>query len=383
MKDPHVLGIVLAGGAGGRLGALTDDVAKPALPVAGTFRLIDVALSNLAHSGISDVRVAVQYRPEYLIRHLAGGRPWDLDRTRGGLQILPPFEGGEMDGFASGNTDTLYRNLESIRRSGADLVVVMSADHLYQLDVRDVVTTHLESSADLTMVTTMIDTDTTRYGNVHVEDGTVVAFDYKPDDPTSSLVTTEVFCYSADALEEALTALAAEGELGDYGEDLIPWFVDNRRVVEHRHEGYWLDVGTLQSYWAGNLQILDGTGLPVDDDGWPIMTEVPSLLPAVVGPDASVTRSMLAPGSRIDGLVEGTVVGCGVSVAAGAEVRASVLLDDVEIASGAVLENVVVASGATVPGGRRGKSGHVTLLGPDGTIADQQRLDDDEALPRL
>ena len=227
MRIPRTLAIILAGGQGSRLGALTQNRVKPALPVGGTYRLIDISLSNLHHSHISDVWIVEQYLPHSLNEYLAQGRPWDLDRNHGRLQFLTPFEGGHGEGFAHGNSDSLWRQRHRIAEFDADLVLVLSADHLYTCNFLDVIDTHLDLGADLTLVTTQVDERPSRYGVVQVTDnGIVTGFDYKPDDPRGQIVSAEIFCYSADVLLSALDELHESlGELGDYGDDLIPHFV--------------------------------------------------------------------------------------------------------------------------------------------------------------
>lgn len=383
MYEPKVLALILAGGKGSRLGALTERAVKPALPFGGTYRLIDISLSNLAHSHISDVGIVQQYLPGSLNRHLANGRPWDLDRSHGGLRILAPYQGREGEGFASGNTDSIYRHAHEIEMSCADVVLVLSADHVYTLDFRDVLATHARTDADLTIVTTRIERDVTRYGVVHTDaEGVVTAFDYKPDEAATQTVACEVFCYDANDLIEGLRALAGQGELGDYGEDLVPYFVANHRVVEHRMDGYWLDLGTLQSYWAGNLQLLHGAGVRLDDPAWPIWTAQPQLLPARIEPGAVVDTSMVSAGARVAGQVTRSLLGPRVVVEAGAELEDCVVLDAAVIGPGVRLRNCVVVPEAQVRGGGpRGTADSVTLIGGDGTIAERDRLDPGEELP--
>lgn len=381
---PRTLALVLAGGKGSRLSGLTDDRPKPVLPFGGTYRLIDVVLSNLAHSHIRDVALVEQYLPHRLNAHLSNGRPWDLDRNHGGLSILPPFEGGDGEGFATGNADAIHRQRDFIADHGADVVLVMSADHLYTMDFTDALTTHRDRSADLTIVTTEIAEDACRYGVVQVDEGgRVTRFDYKPSSPEGNLVATEVFVYSTPVLLEALETLAEQaGQLDDYGDQLVPWFVANRTVVEHRHRGYWLDLGTLQSYWTANLHLLDGEGVDVDNADWPIHTAKPQLLPARVNDGARVVDSLLAPGSKVSGEVVHSIVGTHVTVEAGATVRDSVLLDGAHIGPGVSLTNCLVDAGAHVTGGSaRGSADHITLIGDDGLVETREPLDPQAALP--
>jgi glucose-1-phosphate adenylyltransferase len=203
MNRPRVLALVLAGGEGGRLGPLTDERAKPALPFAGVYRLIDFPLSNCLHSGIGDVWVIQQYEPHELTRQLANGRPWDLDRTRGGLRILHPYLGDSESGWYSSNADAIYRNRDVIAEQDPDVLLVLSADHIYKLDYADVVARHVDSAAAVTMVTTVVaKEEASRYGVVHVDaDERVTGFEYKPDSPASDVVTTEVFAYDAHRLQ--------------------------------------------------------------------------------------------------------------------------------------------------------------------------------------
>ena len=385
MQIPSTLALILAGGEGSRLKSLTEDRVKPALPVGGTFRLIDIALSNLAHSHLADVGLIEQFLPHALNSYLAAGRPWDLDRNHGGLQVLPPFEGGPGEGFATGNADSIHRQRTFIRGFGADHVLILSADHLYTMNFLDVLDTHVTAGADLTVVTTQISEDASRYGVVQVdEQGNVTRFDYKPDQPEGHLVATEVFVYRTGALLDALDLLLErDGELGDYGEQLVPWFVENLKVVEHRHEGYWMDLGTLQSYWTANLQLLDGDGATLDDPAWRIYSALPQLPPARVLEGAEVRDSMLSAGSRVEGAVTHSVIGANAVIEAGATVIDSVVLDGARIGPGVSLVNCIVTIGAEVAGGSvRGSVDCVTLIGPDGLIDERAPLDQDAELPR-
>lgn len=384
MHIPRTLALILAGGEGSRLEGLTDNRPKPVLPVGGTFRLIDISLSNLAQSHLTNIGLVQQYLPHELNHYVSAGRPWDLDRNHGGLEVLTPFSGGPGEGFAEGNADSIYRQREYIRRFDPEYVLVLSADHLYTMNFLEVLTTHMDKEADLTVVTTHVDESPTRYGVVEVdEQGSVLKFDYKPDDPTSQLVATEVFVYTAEVLLDALDELVREhGTLDDYGDQLIPWFVDNKKVVEHRHNGYWLDLGTLQSYWTANLQILDGDGVVLDDPRWRIYSALPQLPPARVESGAEIVNSALSAGSHIHGKVVHSIIGSGATVEAGATVTDSVVLDGARIGPGVSLVNCIVDIGAEVTGGaQRGTEDSVTLIGHDGTIDTRQKLDPKAELP--
>ena len=234
-------------------------------------------------------------------------------------------------------------------------------------------------------MTTLIAEKASRYGVVQVdEDGRVTRFDYKPEHPEGNLVTTEVFLYKTEALLDALDLLKErDGELGDYGEQLVPWFVEHKKVVEHRHDGYWLDLGTIQSYWTANLQLLDGDGATLDDPTWRIYSALHQLPPARVVDTAEVRNAMLSSGCRVEGTVIHSVIGAGVTVHEGATVTDSVVLDGATIGPGVSLINCIVSIGAEVTGGSiRGSAEHVTLIGPDGLVDEREPLDQEAELPR-
>lgn len=368
---PRTLAIVLAGGAGSRLGPLTAGRAKPAVPFAGMFRLIDIALSNVAHSGITDVWVIEQYEPHALNDHLANGRPWDLDRTRGGLVILPPFQrrgDDEGDGaLASGNADALVQQRHAIEEFAPDVVVTLSADHLYRLDLRDVLATHEANDAQLTVVTTdpPRDDDPTRFAWVSADDGTVTDFAYKPDEPTGDRICTEVFAFDGPVLLEHLARLAGDtraddggdhgGSAGDYGDRLVPDLVADGRVVEHRLEGYWRDVGTLAAFHRAHMELVaPDPPLVLDDPDWPFLTGSISAGPARVAATARVAECLLSPGVDVAGTVEASVLGRDVVVEEGATVRRSVVLDGAVVRTGAEVVDAIVDVGYTVERGSTG-----------------------------
>lgn len=366
MSDSKILALVMAGGAGSRMDPLTRRLAKPAIPYAGVYRLVDFPLSNCAHSGIADVWVLQQYEPFALGQHLAGGRPWDLDRTRGGLQILFPHQGGDESGWHQGNADAIFRNHHELRAYGPDIVIVLSADHVYKLNYRSVIEAHLERGAGLTMVTTVVEEDASRYGNVEVDDeGRVTGFAYKPDEPISDVVTTEVFVYDAAVLLDTIEELAteadrdgdgdADGGLEDFGDKLIPKLVERGQVWEYRLDGYWRDVGTLDSYWRSHMDLLEPDPvLHLDDEDWPILTTTRTPRPpARLFGSASVDNALVSPGCRVLGRVERSVLGPGVVVEEGATVRDSVLLSKVTVGKGAEVSGAICDMGACIGAGAR------------------------------
>jgi glucose-1-phosphate adenylyltransferase len=373
MVQPRVLVVVLAGGAGGRLELLTDQRAKPAVPYAGHYRLIDVVLSNVLHSGLSDVWVVEQTHPTSLQDHLSNGRPWDLDRTSGGLRLLHPRQGtGERDGWQKGTADALWRYAELIRGFGPDALVVLSADAVYALDYDIVVRRHLDTGATVTMVTTRVDRhEAGRYGVVLVEDGRVVTYASKPDDPQSDLVSNEVFVFDPEPTLSLLEELAEDHELADLGDDLLPRLVAEGRAREHRFDGYWRDLGTVGAYWDAHMELVRAEPpFAPADPRWPLRTKGGGAPAARARAGAVVEDTLLAGGCDIAGTVRRSVLGRGAVVEAGAEVIDSVLLEDVVVRAGARVvravldQGVQVASGVTVGG-----DGDLTLAGHGVTVA--------------
>jgi len=388
MAREKVLALILAGGAGGRLEVLTRQRAKPVMPFAGVYRLIDIPLSHCVHSGISDVWVVEQYELHSLNEHLSNGRPWDLDRTYGGLQVLPPNQSkhrGEEGGFAQGNADAIYRQRSLIRELDPDVLLVLSSDHIYKLDYSLLLDRHRELKADLTLVSTRVPREqASRFGVVEVDGaGRVTGFEYKPEAPRNDLVTTEVFAYDARKLLDTLDRLTAEdGEedgscLKDFGDRLLPRLVAEGRVFDFRLEGYWKDVGTVDSYWQTHMDLLaPDPPLRLDDPAWPILTTGHQRLPARIEAEARIAGSLIAPGCQIAGRVERSVLAPGVVVEPGAEVRDSILLHGTVVRAGARVDRAIldteveVGEGASV--GEAG--GELALVGRRVRIPARDRI---------
>ncbi|NPC95703.1 glucose-1-phosphate adenylyltransferase family protein [Nocardioides sp. zg-DK7169] len=363
MPRSRVLAIVQAGGSGGRLDVLTRERAKPALPFAGSWQLVDIPLSNLAHSGITDVWLAVQFQGSSLEEQVANGRPWDLDRSHGGLRLLMPQEGtgtADEEGFAQGNADALYRIRDQVRAAAPDEVVVLSADHVYRLDFTDVLETHRRAGAECTVVTTAVPPGDRAADHAvvqHDEDGRVTRIDYKPEDPAGDTIATEAFVYDREVLIEVLEELhrnltheAEEGDtgLGDFGEHLVPRLVERGRTVVHSYDGYWRDLGQPHLYLRAHRDFLTEDHGVLDDPEWPILTRQPQRTPARVLDGGVVVDSLLSPGVQVSGTVRRSVLGPGVVVEAGAEVCDSVLSADTVVRAGARVDWAILDSDCEV-----------------------------------
>ncbi|MCW2868659.1 MAG: hypothetical protein JWR20_2847 [Marmoricola sp.] len=384
LQRVKTVAIIQAGGAGGRMDVLTTERAKPALPFAGSYQLLDFPLSNLVNSGVDDVWLSVSYQAESLEEQVRNGRPWDLDRTRGGLRLILPREGsGSLDeeGFAQGNADELFRLRDDLRRAAADVVLVMSADHVYRFDLGELVATHLEKEAELTLLVTDL-------AGVHGEDpsdhevvqvnrlGRVTSVASKPEQPEGTLVATEVFAYRPDVLVEVLEEIhrelsqgdsdrpAGDSGLGDFGDLLVPRLVERGKVYSHRLEGYWRDLGQPHHYLNAHLELLGGeTGL--FDPAWPVRTQQPERPPTFVAEGAEVGDSLLSPGSRVLGTVRRSVLGPDVVVERGAEVVESVISAGTVVRSGARVLRTLVDTACVIGEGVTVGSADTALDDPD------------------
>src|SRR3954451_18573721 len=366
MALPRVLVLVLAGGAGGRLELLTEHRAKPAVPFAGVYRLIDFPLSNCEHAGIADVWVSVQHHPTSLADHLANGRPWDLDRTTGGLMTLPPRQGDDRGGWNAGTADSLWRQAELIRGFGADALGVVSSDAVYKLDYREVAEAHLGSGAEVTMVTTEVaDDDASRYGIVQVDGERVTDYAYKPDEPATTTATNEVFVFTPDPTLARLEALHDElGDEGleDLGSHLLPAQTGDGLARAYPLHGYWRDVGTVPAYWRAHRDFLsEEPPIDLDDPAWPLHTRGGRHSAARLLSGAVVDGSLVSSGTRVAGEVRGSVLSPGVVIEKGATVVDSVLLPGVRVRAGATVTRSVLDDGVEV--------GEQASVGGDGDIA--------------
>jgi len=343
-----VLTLILAGGEGERLSILSQVRAKPGVPFGGKYRIIDFALSNAVNSGLTDVGILTQYAPRSLIDHIGVGRPWDLDRSRGGVALLQPFIGrGRARDWYRGTADAVLQNLDFIADRSPELVLVLAGDHVYKMDYRPFIEMHREKRAAVTCaVRTVPIEEAHRFGILDVSrDGRVTAFVEKPPKPRSNLVSMGVYVFSWPAMRDLLSA-----ERLDFGRDVLPWMVESRkRVFAYEFGGYWQDVGTVESYWQTSLDLLsDAPGIELNDLGWLVYTKSEERPPARIGPEATVSRSMISHGCVIDGQVEHSVLSPGVRVEAGAMVRDSIVMFDAIVEGGAQLDRAIVDKEARI-----------------------------------
>ena len=346
-----VLTLILAGGEGERLSILSQVRAKPGVPFGGKYRIIDFALSNAVNSGLTDVGILTQYAPRSLIDHIGVGRPWDLDRSRGGVALLQPFIGrGRARDWYQGTADAVLQNVDFIEDRSPDLVLVLAGDHVYKMDYRPFIEMHRAKRAAVTCAVRRVPIEEAhRFGILDVSrEGRVTAFVEKPPEPRSNLVSMGVYVFSWPAMRDLLSA-----DRVDFGRDVLPWMVENRkRVYAYEFGGYWQDVGTVESYWSTSLDLLsDDPGIELNDLGWLMYTKSEERPPARIGPGAVISRSMISHGCVIDGRVEHSVLSPGVRVAAGAVVRDSIVMFDAVIERGAQLDRAIVDKEASIGSG--------------------------------
>lgn len=384
MTSAKILAIIQAGGAGGRMDVLTTERPKPVLRFGGSYRLIDFVLSNLMHSRLNDVWLSVSYQGASVVEAVRNGRAWDLDRTYGGLRFIGPQEGfsPHESGMSGGNADELYMLRDRIRAEDPDIVLVLSADHAYRLDYRELIDTHLTKGAEVTLLSTDISgLDGAKASDHAVLEvnrlGRVTGFDYKPESPTSDLIAAEAIAYDASVMIEVLEQLHREvnavdrGEeetpgLGDYGDLLLPRLVERGKAYAHQLDGYWRDLGQPHHYLNAHLELVrEQTDL--FDPAWPVIGHQPQTLPARIEQEAEVHESLISPGCVVGGRVTRSVLAPGVVIEPGADVMECVIGDGVRIRAGAKAWRSIIDHGAE--------------LGPDARVGSQDTdLDDPDAV---
>ena len=338
----RVTAVVLAGGEGERLSILSAVRAKPAVPFAGKYRIIDFTLSNCVNSEIDNVVVLTQYNPRSLNDHIGAGRPWDLDRNERGIRLLQPFIArGRPSEWYRGTADAVLANLETIRQQPGDIVLVLAGDHIYKMDYQPFVQFHRRNRADVTVAVQRVPLgEASRFGILALdEDGKVTEWQEKPKQPKSDLASLGIYVFS----KKALLAWLDESRT-DFGRDVIPAMLKSgARVFGYEFDGYWQDVGTVESYWQAHMDLLEEhPGLDLYDKDWLIHTHSEERAPARIGPTANVHRSLISHGCQVWGTVERSVLSPGVRVDPGAVVRDSIVMFDTVIRAGAVLDRAIV-----------------------------------------
>jgi glucose-1-phosphate adenylyltransferase len=343
----NVLTLILAGGQGSRLSILGEKRAKPAVPFAGKYRIIDFPLSNAVNSGLYRVAVLTQYRPHSLMQHIGIGEPWDLNRAQpNGVQIWQPYQGRRDQDWYRGTADALYQNRNLIAESGCDRVLVLSGDHIYKQDYSDLLNFHDAKGADLTVaVMNVAPEEVFRFG-IMSTDATqrITRFTEKPKQSDSTLASMGIYVFNTRFLLQQLNEDAADpASSHDFGKNIIPKMVENDKVYAYAFSGYWVDVGTISSYWETNLALLqEKSGLDLYDPSWILHTRSKERPPVKLGSSGKSRDSLLSNGCVIDGMVVNSVLSPGVCVEAGAVVRDSVIMNDTVVRTGALVDRCVL-----------------------------------------
>ncbi len=352
------IAMLLAGGQGSRLYVLTRDMAKPAVPFGGKYRIIDFPLSNCSNSGIDTVGVLTQYRPLELNSYIGSGQAWDLDRSNGGVHILPPYRSSSGGVWYKGTANAVYQNLDFIDQYDPDYVVILSGDHIYKMDYSRMVARHKEAGAACTISVMEVPLcDAPRFGILSADERDIITeFQEKPKAPKSNLASMGIYVFSWRILRRYLVEDEEDpASSNDFGKNIIPkMLAAGERMAAFRFEGYWKDVGTLVSLWDANMDMLSPeSGLDLLDERWPIYARGKSMPAAFLGRDSHVTHSAFNRGSDIEGRVENSVLSPGVFVAKSARVSYSVLMPGVCVGEGAVVEYAILGESSHVAEGCR------------------------------
>ena len=353
MKQNNMLAMILAGGRGSRLHELTNKVAKPAVSYGGKYKIIDFPISNCANSGIDVVGVLTQYESIQLNSYVAAGRRWGLDARDSGVYVLPPREKADVDlNVYRGTADAISQNIDFIDYS-PEYLLILSGDHIYKMNYAKMLAYHKEHDADATIAVIEVPMrEASRFGIMNTdEEGRIVEFQEKPAEPKSNLASMGIYIFNWKLLRKMLTADMKDPDSShDFGKDIIPAMLnDGKKLVAYKFKGYWKDVGTIDSLWEANMDLLDKNNeLDLNDSTWKIYTEDAVALPQYIGPDAEIDRAFITQGCVIEGSVKNSVLFTGARVGAGAKIIDSVLMPGAEVAEGAVVQRALVADNVKI-----------------------------------
>lgn len=384
MIKKKCVAMLLAGGQGSRLGVLTGKIAKPAVPYGGKYRIIDFPLSNCTNSGIDTVGILTQYKPLELNDYVGSGKPWDLDRLSGGVHILPPYQGQKGGDWYKGTANAIYQNLEFIERYNPEYVLVLSGDHIYKMDYSKMIEQHEKTGAACTISVLEVSLEeATRFGIMNTnDDGSIYEFEEKPKNPKSQLASMGIYVFSWDKLKKYLTEDNENPESdNDFGKNVIPLMLNNNELMMvYRFNDYWKDVGTVDSLWEANLDLLNPRiNLNLSDRNWRIYSRTVALPPQYVSDTAVVEHSLLTDGCEVYGKLDYSILFENVTVEEGATVEYSLVMPGAVIKKGAnvkysiIAEDVVVGEGASIgadPQTINPDDFGITVIGADVNVAD-------------
>ena len=352
-RKQECVAMLLAGGQGSRLYALTSRIAKPAVPYGGKYRIIDFPLSNCVNSGIETVGVLTQYQPLELNDYIGSGQPWDLDRMDAGVHVLPPYQRSRGADWYKGTANAIYQNLAFIERYAPEYVLVLSGDHIYKMDYSQMIEAHKKNEADCTIAVLEVEmSEASRFGILNCnEDGSIYEFDEKPTVPNSNLASMGIYVFNWKKLRYYLTEDEKNRKSqNDFGKNILPaMLAAGERMCAYRFEGYWKDVGTIESLWEANMDLLDpNVPLDLSDTEWRIYSRNPGLPPHYIADGACVQNSMISEGGNIYGNVDFSVIFSGVTIEEGAEIRDSIIMPGACVRRGAKVQYAILAENVEV-----------------------------------
>ena len=381
LRKKDCVAMLLAGGQGSRLGILTESVAKPAVPFGGKYRIIDFPLSNCTNSGIDVVGVLTQYKPLELNSYIGSGSPWDLDLSNGGVFVLPPYMKAKSGEWYKGTANAIYQNLDFIRQYNPEYVLILSGDHIYKMDYSEMIRFHQDSEADCTIAVREVPwEDASRFGLMFTNDkNEIIEFQEKPAKPKSNKASMGVYVFTWNKLEKYLTEDEADpNSSNDFGKNIIPKMLDAKeKLFAYDFNSYWKDVGTIESLWEANMDLL-ADEMPIDlyDTKWRIHSRNPSMPPHYIAEGASVKNSLITEGCEVYGKVEHSVLFAGIDVEEGASVIDSVVMPGAKIGRGAVIRRAILSENCVIqPGAFVGEeTGNIVVIGNGAVVKSGEKI---------
>ncbi|MBR3438648.1 MAG: glucose-1-phosphate adenylyltransferase [Clostridia bacterium] len=378
-KKQKCVAMLLAGGQGSRLYALTEKTAKPAVPFGGKYRIIDFPLSNCVNSQIYTVGVLTQYQPLVLNEYIGNGQPWDLDKMQSGVMVLPPYQAKEGADWYKGTANAIYQNLNFINRYDPDYVLILSGDHIYKMDYSKMIDAHEKNGADCTIAVLEVSLEeASRFGIMNTDDNLkIIEFEEKPAHPKSTKASMGIYVFSRKVLEKYLIEDENDPDsVNDFGKNVIPkMLADGCSMYAYPFEGYWKDVGTVSSLWEANMDLLgENPKFPIHDSSWRIFSRNEPLPPHYISSSSDISNSFITEGCVIEGEVRNSILFSGVKVERGAVIRDSVVMSNVTVSKGAVVQYSIIDSGCTIGAGSivgrsKDECNEVTVVGADNNIA--------------
>ena len=351
LNKKEMIAMLLAGGQGSRLGILTANIAKPAVPFGGKYRIIDFPLSNCVNSGIDTVGIVTQYQPYRLHSHIGIGIPWDLDRTNGGISVLPPYEKTGNTQWYTGTANAIFQNMRYIDSYSPDYVLILSGDHIYKMDYEAMLDFHKESGAQVTIASMPVSwEEASRFGIILTdEDRRITGFEEKPEHPRNNLASMGIYIFDWPLLKEALIERQYQPHC-DFGKHIIPYLQERGAAMfAYEFQGYWKDVGTLYSYWKANMELIDLIPeFNLYEEYWKIYTNPKRIEPLYISAEASVERSLIGASTGVYGTVSGSIIGANVHIGKNTVIRDSIVMRDTVIEDNVTLEKCIVAEGCHI-----------------------------------